>query len=73
MSRQANHSTKPVPYGAQGKGALLVERIEGDFWNVVGLPLAPLRRLLETVGAPIESFWHHRTEPDYQSSTRLAG
>jgi septum formation protein len=32
-------------YAIQGKGASLVEAIEGDFWNVVGLPLAELVRL----------------------------
>lgn len=48
---------KAGAYAAQGRGALLIERIEGDFWNVVGLPLATLGRLLETVGAPIEMWW----------------
>jgi septum formation protein len=32
-------------YAIQGKGAALVEEIEGDYWNVVGLPLPTLLRL----------------------------
>jgi septum formation protein len=35
-------------YAIQGKGAALVERIEGDFWNVVGLPVPELVRLLKS-------------------------
>jgi len=33
-------------YAIQGRGAVLVERIEGDYLNVVGLPAALLVRLL---------------------------
>ena len=32
-------------YAIQGRGAALVEEIEGDYWNVVGLPVAELVRL----------------------------
>jgi septum formation protein len=32
-------------YAIQGRGAALVEEIDGDFWNVVGLPVAELVKL----------------------------
>ena len=32
-------------YAIQGRGSALVASVEGDFWNVVGLPVAELRRL----------------------------
>jgi septum formation protein len=48
---------KAGAYAAQGRGAALVQRIEGDYWNVVGLPLARLARMLEAIGAPLESWW----------------
>lgn len=36
-------------YGIQGIGSILVERIEGTFDNVVGLPLRTTLRLIEKV------------------------
>jgi septum formation protein len=41
---------KAGAYGIQGRGALLVAAIEGDFYNVMGLPLCRLGQLLSNFG-----------------------
>jgi septum formation protein len=41
---------KAGAYGIQGYGATIVERIEGDFFAVMGLPLVRLTKLLGEVG-----------------------
>ena len=45
---------KAGAYGIQGYGAALVERIEGDFFSVMGLPLRLVLRLLEEAGERYE-------------------
>jgi septum formation protein len=39
-------------YAIQGRGAALVERIDGDYWNVVGLPVAKLLELAPELVLP---------------------
>ena len=44
---------KAGAYAVQGRGALFVERLEGCYFNVVGLPLRALSRLLSQAGVEL--------------------
>jgi len=44
---------KAGAYAVQGLGSLIVDRIEGDYYNVVGLPLCELSEALKTFGVNI--------------------
>jgi septum formation protein len=44
---------KAGAYAIQGLGAVIVERIEGDYFNVIGLPLGALTEALKQFGINI--------------------
>lgn len=44
---------KAGAYGAQGLASIFVEKIDGDFFNVMGLPLCALSELLAPFGVDI--------------------
>jgi septum formation protein len=44
---------KAGAYGAQGRGAVFLRGIEGDFFNVMGLPLCRLSGMLESFGITV--------------------
>ena len=51
---------KAGAYGIQGRGAVLVEKIDGDYNNVVGLPLTKVYSILKALGA--FSFAEHKSK-----------
>lgn len=51
--RSGEPMDKAGAYGVQGLGALLVERIDGDFFNVMGLPVLLLSRMLAEFGVKL--------------------
>jgi len=50
---------KAGAYGVQEKGALLVERIEGDYFTVVGLPVSRLADVLGEMGVDVWQYSHN--------------
>ena len=48
---QGKRMDKAGAYGIQGKGALLVSRIDGAYDNVVGLPRTLVYTILQGLGA----------------------
>lgn len=48
---------KAGAYGIQGKAAIFFEKVEGDFFNVVGLPIFSLAEELKKFGIEISDYW----------------
>lgn len=44
---------KAGSFDVQGPGSIFIDRVEGCFYNVVGLPLAKLAKILKRVGVDI--------------------
>jgi septum formation protein len=53
---------KAGAYGIQGKAAIFIERLEGSYSGVMGLPLFELAELLKESGIPVHEAWG-RKEP----------
>jgi len=53
---------KAGAYGIQGLGAVFVSKIEGCYFNVVGLPVARLVEVLGQFGVSITGFWEKKYE-----------
>ncbi len=46
---------KAGAYGIQGKGCVFVEKIEGDYFNIVGLPISRVAREIKRIQAEGET------------------
>ena len=46
---------KAGAYAVQGRGSLLIEGLKGDYFNVVGLPVCALGKMLGELGVKLES------------------
>lgn len=51
--KSAKSTDKAGSFDIQGKGAFFIERIDGCFYNVVGLPIAKLYSILKKLNVPV--------------------
>ncbi|MGL6065038.1 MAG: Maf family protein [Fusobacteriaceae bacterium] len=48
---------KAGAYGIQGKGAILIEKIEGDFYSIMGFPLSQYVEDLKEIGISLKDIY----------------
>lgn len=60
--RTRDGADKAGGYGIQTAGSILIERIEGSYDNVVGLPLRSTLKLIEKVMEPDEDEEPHEDD-----------
>ena len=58
----AEYADKAGAYGIQGQGALLIEAIAGDYYAIMGLPIAKVARLLKRIQLIKDSPFHSSKE-----------
>ena len=51
--RSGEPMDKAGAYGCQGRASLFIDRLEGDFFNVMGLPLCRLGLMLKELGVEL--------------------
>jgi len=54
---------KAGAYAAQGIGAIIIERVEGCFYNIVGLPMSLLHDMLKDAGINTLTEWNNPFSP----------
>ena len=53
LARKGDPLDKAGAYAVQAQAALFIEQIRGDYWNVVGLPISLVYRLLNRSRGPL--------------------
>ena len=55
--KSGDYIGKAGAYGIQSKGAVLIKRIEGCYFNVVGLPLGKVCNMLKSLDEDVYTHW----------------